>query len=132
MSVTIDGDHSSHHQILEQLRGVKEDVVTDLYVHGVNFNGQREQAMIDVFRCVARLDRQIALSMRGCSGSIMGVIVREAFAMDLVSDIAFFGDMGVFSTSIFSELSLGMRFRHLESVQICGRILSREQAVIYG
>jgi hypothetical protein len=129
MKVTIEGERSSHEEILEQLREIKEDVVTHLYLRSVNFDGPRVRAMIDVFRRVARLERKMKLSVWGCSGS-MGVIVKEAFAGDSVSGIYFFGEMGEEHErlAISSELSLGMRFRQLESVFMCDLIISREQA----
>jgi hypothetical protein len=128
MRVTIDGGR--RHEILEQLKEVKEDVVTELSAYKVYFNGPRMRAMIDVFRRVARLDRQITLSIDRCSGSL-SVIVEEAFAVDSVSGISF-DNVTWPIPSPLSALCLGMRFRHLESVRIGHSILSREQAEYLG
>ena len=130
MQVRINGErYSNEEKILEQLREVKEDVVTSLCFNLMNFYGPRVRATIDVFRRVARLDRQIRLSVQGCSGSI-GVIIKEALAVDSVSGIYFFSDSGEEheQSSIFSALSKGMRFRHLQSIHIRGCTLTREQA----
>jgi hypothetical protein len=124
MRVTIDGGR--RYEILQQLKEAKEDVVTELSACKVHFDGPRMRAMVDVFRRVARLDRQITLSMNRCSGSL-GVIVQEAFAVDSVSGISF-DNMTWPMHSQLSALCLGMRFRHLESVRIGHSILSNKQA----
>jgi hypothetical protein len=143
MKVAVSGTSSDcRHEILEELREVKEDVVTDLTAERVYFNGPRVRAMADIFRRVARLDRQIKLNMWGCSGSI-DVIVQEALAVDSVSEITFSGEVTFpeheecwsppIPSAFFSALCWGMQYRHLEAVRIedC-TLLSREQAEYLG
>jgi hypothetical protein len=138
MEVTIRGE-----RIPEQLREVKEDLVTILSAESVSFNGSRVRAMIDLFRRVAGLDRQIKLAIRGCWGS-MGMIVQEALAMDSVSEIIFARMTEVEwpipcspwwplnSTPMFPALCLGMQYCQLVSVCFEECTLSREQAYYLG
>ena len=133
MHVTIHGRGRSDEDILEQLREVKEDVVISLCFNLVNFYGPSVLATIDIFRRVARLGRQMTLTMESCCSGLMGVIIKEAFAGDSLLDITLYAmDKEQEHPTIVSALSYGMRFRHLQSVHIIHRSISREQVEYLG
>jgi hypothetical protein len=86
----------------------------------LTFDGPRVRATIEVFRRVARIDRQIKLCLWECSGST-NVNAKEAFAVDSVSDMELFGGY----SQLWSRQA-GTFLRHALFV-----ILNQSSSVIY-
>ena len=123
MRIDIGGD--SQDEILESLREVQEDAVTDLYAHDVAFEERILRATIDLLHRVASRDRRVAsMTFSNCSGPYE-LIILEALALKLVSEIEVnrctmiesSGDM-ILPYAIFPALRWGIQYRHLEKLCI--------------
>ena len=133
MRIDISGD--SQAAILEKLREVKEDVVTNLDSVDVAFEEPIIRATIDLLRRVASRDRRVTtMAFYNCSGPFE-LIILEGLALQLVSEIKVNGwsrlDSPLTSppSAIFPALCWGIQCRHLEAVRFDNLILpTRELA----